>query len=245
MQLVCSTSLLDMLGSAHLYQQRSMKGSKRTSSPLGGEHTGYALPNPPKSTCPYAVLATVNLVLVAKTGTDTLAAVALGNNLAIMCSKLVLLGLCGALDTQAAQAVGAGRLGRLPLLYQRSVLWLLLHCVPIAALLLAAPRLACNTSDTADAHMLRLVEQYMWYCLPSVFLEAFSRPLSRILVAQRVTGALMAIALIELPINAAANWLLVLHWDLRHVGAGLSLSFASALDLLLMVRRWAAPGAMG
>lgn len=42
----------------------------------------------------------------------------------VMLGRLVLLGLCGALDTLAAQAWGAGKEGRLPLLLQRTVLFL-------------------------------------------------------------------------------------------------------------------------
>ena len=49
-------------------------------------------------------LATINLLFVARAGgTRQLAAAALGNNLAIMFAKLILLGLCGGLDTQASQ----------------------------------------------------------------------------------------------------------------------------------------------
>jgi len=48
-------------------------------------------------------LATINLYFVAQSGTEQLAAASLGTSIAIMFSKLVLLGLCGALDTQASQ----------------------------------------------------------------------------------------------------------------------------------------------
>ena len=52
------------------------------------------------------VLSTVNLYFVAQSGTKQLAAASLGTSITIMFSKLVLLGLCGALDTQASQASG-------------------------------------------------------------------------------------------------------------------------------------------
>eukprot|EP00798_Chlamydomonas_sp_ICE-L_P007796 gene7796-990_t len=50
-------------------------------------------------------IATVNLMFVTTIGgTQQLAATALGNTLSIMFAKLVLMGLCGGLDTQAAQS---------------------------------------------------------------------------------------------------------------------------------------------
>ena len=55
-----------------------------------------------------AVLATVNLYFVAQSGTKQLAAASLGTSIAIMFGKLVLLGLCGALDTQASQVLILG-----------------------------------------------------------------------------------------------------------------------------------------
>lgn len=129
------------------------------------------------------------------------------------------------------QAVGAGKLSRLPILYQvgitiashtllypptpwsqllapvlqRTALFLLVHCILITGVMLGMPRLlnlACN-----DAELSAMVERYMMYVIPGVFLEALSRPLSRILVAQRVAAPLMAISLIKVPLNMAINYL--------------------------------------
>ncbi|GAX73141.1 hypothetical protein CEUSTIGMA_g594.t1 [Chlamydomonas eustigma] len=181
------------------------------------------------------VLATVNLFFVAQYGTDQLAAAALGNNISIMFSKLVLLGLCGALDTQASQAVGAGRLTRLPTLYQRTTLFLLVHCIPITAIMLGMPVLLSYINQDSASALPGMVSKYMLFIVPGVFLEAISRPLSRILVAKRVAAPLMIIALTEVPINVFVNYLLVVHFNLQYLGAALSLTVASAVDLVLML----------
>ncbi len=111
----------------------------------------------------------------------------------------------------------------------------------------------------------------MWICLADVRAQPAApplppfRPLSRILVAQRVTTPLMVIALLEVPINVMINYTLVVRWDMQvcpcawvfqicevfatiqllsrtsdtpcwqYLGAAASLSAAVALDLLLMV----------
>ena len=111
------------------------------------------------------------------------------------------------------QAVGAGRLTRLPTLYQRTVLFLLVHCIPITAVMMGMPRLLNLTCD--DAELSAMVSRFILYVVPGVFIEALSRPLSRILVAQRVAAPLMAISLVSVPINLAVNSLLVVYWDMQ------------------------------
>ncbi len=44
-----------------------------------------------------------------------------------------------ALDTQATQAVGAGKYHLLPHLFQRTVMFLLAHCLPIAGCMMLVP----------------------------------------------------------------------------------------------------------
>ena len=82
--------------------------------------------------------------------------------------------------------------------------------------MLGMPRLlnsACDDTELAD-----MVQHFVLYVIPGVFLEALSRPLSRILVAQRLAAPLMAISLVEVPLNMAVNYFLVVQLDLQ-VGA--------------------------
>jgi MATE family multidrug resistance protein len=87
------------------------------------------------------------------------------------------------------QAVGAGKLSRLPTLYQRTVLFLLAHCIPITGIMLGMPRLINLTCH--DPELSIMVKKFMVFIIPGVFIEALSRPLSRILVATRIAAPLM------------------------------------------------------
>jgi multidrug resistance protein, MATE family len=97
-----------------------------------------------------------------------------------MFAKLVLLGLCGALDTQASQAVGAGKHNRLPTLYQRTSLFLLLHCIPITAVMLSVPWLL-YFANGQNAELSHMVYRYLTLVVPGIFLEAFGRSVSRVM----------------------------------------------------------------
>ena len=87
------------------------------------------------------------------------------------------------------QAVGAGKVTRLPILCQRTALFLIVHCIPISAVMLGVPHLLNLTGQ--DTELSQMVFNFMLYVIPGVFLEALSRPLSRILVANRVAAPLM------------------------------------------------------
>ena len=117
--------------------------------------------------------AIINLLFVARGGTQQLAAAALGNNIAVMLGRLVLLGLCGALDTLAAQACGAGKACSLAPLLQRAVLFLCLHCALLSGLMLALPLGLAALGQ--DAELSAMVHRYLLVLLPSMWFEAVSR----------------------------------------------------------------------
>ncbi len=72
--------------------------------------------------------------------------------------------------------MGAGKLSRLPTLYQRTVLFLLIHCIPIATVMWFVPQLLCDPSaDPSSQQLSSLVAKYIMYIIPGIFLEALSR----------------------------------------------------------------------
>ncbi|KAG2449560.1 hypothetical protein HYH02_005093 [Chlamydomonas schloesseri] len=175
----------------------------------------------------------INLLFVARGGTVQLAAAAIGNNVAVMLGRLVLLGLCGALDTLAAQAWGAGKEGRLPLLLQRTVLFLWMHCAAISAAMLALP---CGLAALGqDPVLSSMVRTYILALLPSVWLEAVTRPITRVLVARGIASPQMYIALVGLPLNIATNYALVIVAGWEYVGAAAATSASAGYDLLLLL----------
>ncbi|GLI63431.1 hypothetical protein VaNZ11_006320 [Volvox africanus] len=173
------------------------------------------------------------LYFVARGGTEQLAAAALGNNVAVMFGRLVLLGLCGALDTLAAQAWGAGKERRLPLLLQRTVLFLWLHCVLISVAMLLLPAgLHVLGQDPALSAM---VWKYLLALLPSVWLEALSRPINRALVARGIVTPQMVISLVGLPLTIATTYTLVVPLRWEYLGAALAMSAAAGFEVVLLL----------
>ncbi|GIL78024.1 hypothetical protein Vretimale_7355 [Volvox reticuliferus] len=178
-------------------------------------------------------VAVTNLYFVARGGTVQLATAALGNNVAIMFGRLVLLGLCGALDTLAAQAWGAGKERRLPLLLQRTVLFLWLHCVLISAAMLMLP--AGLQALGQDPGLGAMLWRYLLALLPSVWLEALSRPINRALVARGIVTPQMVISLVGLPLTVATTYALVVAAGWEYMGAALAMSAAAGYDVILLL----------
>ncbi|PNH05010.1 MATE efflux family protein ALF5 [Tetrabaena socialis] len=162
-----------------------------------------------------------------------LAAAAIGNNVAVMLGRLVLLGLCGALDTLAAQAWGAGKEARLPLLLQRTVLFLWAHSAAISASMLALP--AGLAALGQDPQLTAMVRRYLLALLPSVWLEGLSRPITRVLVARGTATPQMIIALIGLPLSVGTNWALVVAARWEYVGAAAATSVAAGYDVVMLL----------
>lgn len=114
----------------------------------------------------------VSLAFVGKLGdTQALAAAAMGTSLSSMVGKIPLMAFCGAVDTLASQASGAG----LPLgaLFQRAVLFLAAHCVPISAFFLGLPSLLAALGQPAD--MCAMVQAYLLALLPNLWVDAVAR----------------------------------------------------------------------
>lgn len=86
-------------------------------------------------------------------------------------SQIMLMGLCGAVDTLATQAVGARQ--PVGVIFQRAVLFLLAHCLPITALFLGvAPLLSALGQPAGMCAMVRL---YLLALLPNLFIDALAR----------------------------------------------------------------------
>ncbi|PNH12640.1 Multidrug and toxin extrusion protein 1 [Tetrabaena socialis] len=139
----------------------------------------------------------------------------------------VVQGLCGALDTQVAQAYGAGNLSALGPIFKRTLLFLWLHCLPITGLLLAAPHLLRYLSR--EEQLARMAHSYILALVPAVWLDALARPLNRVLVAQRITRPQMVISLAIVPMHVATTYALIHPARLGYVGAALAVGVSNAL----------------
>lgn len=104
-------------------------------------------------------------------GTQELAAMALATTLSAMVGKIPLMALCGAVDTLASQAQGAGQ--PVSLIFQRAVCFLTLHCLPISALFVAAPSLLAALGQPAE--MAAMVRAYLLALLPNLWIDAVAR----------------------------------------------------------------------
>ncbi|GFR42578.1 hypothetical protein Agub_g3505, partial [Astrephomene gubernaculifera] len=173
----------------------------------------------------------ISFSFVGHLGTRELAAAALGNSFTGITARYVLQGLCGALDTQAAQAYGAGNLGALGPIFKRTLLFLWLHCLPLTGVLLGAPGLLRLLSR--EEELAGRAHRYILALIPAVWLDAAARPLNRILVAQRITRPQMVISLLIVPLHVATTYLFIHTVGLGYVGAALAVGATNGYNVLL------------
>ena len=71
------------------------------------------------------------------------------------------------------QAYGSGNLDALPIIFQRSVAFMLAHCVPLSGLLLLAPRVLDLVGEPSP--LCAAVRRFMLLLLPLLWLDAVDR----------------------------------------------------------------------
>ena len=71
------------------------------------------------------------------------------------------------------QAYGMGAFDALPVIFQRTSMLMLAHCVPITLVQLAVPELLRLAGEDPD--LCRLASAYAIRLLPSLYIEALSR----------------------------------------------------------------------
>ncbi|GAB4814513.1 hypothetical protein N2152v2_001559 [Parachlorella kessleri] len=181
----------------------------------------------------------ISMSFAGQLGTQELAVVALGSTLYGMGSRLVLLGLCGALDTYASQAAGSGSHEALGLINQRATLFLLAHTLPITGFFLGLPHLL--TAIGQPEELAQHVGRYLLTLLPAVWVDAFYRPLNRTLVALGIVQPQMWVGGLAAAQHLGATYLCVFTFRWGYLGPAVATVWTNALQLLLLAGLvWAA-----
>ncbi|EIE27606.1 MATE efflux family protein [Coccomyxa subellipsoidea C-169] len=176
-------------------------------------------------------ITTISLTFNSHLGTQAVAAASLASATYWMFGKLLVQSLCGALDTRASQAYGSGAYDAIGVIFQRCVLFMLAHCIPITFVQLAVPELLKLAGE--DAELCRLASAYALRLLPSLYLEALSRPLNRVLIAQRIAAPQMAISMVVAGVHVFANIFFIHTLGFGFLGAAYAICLASLNNTLL------------
>mmetsp|Transcript_20346 Transcript_20346/g.61295 ORF Transcript_20346/g.61295 Transcript_20346/m.61295 type:complete len:460 (-) Transcript_20346:1178-2557(-) len=176
-------------------------------------------------------LTLVSLAWAAQLGTLPLAVAALGAACYTMLGRLIISGICGALDTQAAQAFGGGDMDALPTITQRAVLFSLLHCAPITGVLIAAPSIMQRVG--VEPVLCTLVFPYICILIPRLWIEALNRPLYGCLLAQRIALPQMCITALVITLHVFLCYELIFGMELGLSGAALATTISSCINFIL------------
>ncbi|GIL46835.1 hypothetical protein Vafri_3721 [Volvox africanus] len=181
-------------------------------------------------TCSYGINLST-LAFIGHLGTDNLAAAALGTSIVGMLGRTVLYGLVGGLDTLASQAYGAGNITAMGGHFRVATMFLLLHLLPLLALLGALPLVLQREETEHDLGF--MAGRYVRLMLPSLIFECFNRPLNSVLVAQRITAPQMAIQIIALALHISTNYVLIHVLGLGYLGGAMATTCTAAYVLLM------------
>ena len=81
--------------------------------------------------------------------------------------------VCARSEATSLQAYGMGAYDALPVIFQRTSMLMLAHCIPITLVQLAVPELLRLAGEDPD--LCRLASAYAIRLLPSLYIEALSR----------------------------------------------------------------------
>eukprot|EP00892_Ulva_mutabilis_P009491 jgi/Ulvmu1/6914/UM031_0121.1 len=175
----------------------------------------------------------VTMAFLGHHGETRLAAASLAMVLVNTCGSLLMMGLCGATDTLASQAYGAGQFGQLSIIFQRTCLFLAAHALPISTFVLLSPPLFRAMGQPAA--VADLMGPYIAATVPGIWLDVVDRPMNRILTAQQITRPQMWISGVVLLLHCATNYLFFNVLGLGYVWQGVAATLSRFDYFILQV----------
>ncbi|KAK9806061.1 hypothetical protein WJX73_010332 [Symbiochloris irregularis] len=182
-----------------------------------------------------------NLVCIATVGhlgELELAAASMSISMYSILGQGVILSMVGALDTQASQAFGAHRFDQLGTIFQRTVSFCMVHCVPMNLMFAALPALLRAMGQ--QPALIHQVTQYLLAMIPTVYLHSIIRPTNRIMLAQRIAIPQACVGTITLIIHVPITYFAVKWFGL--LGAAWAYNLTSAMMIVFM---WSYVGLVG
>jgi MATE family multidrug resistance protein len=141
-------------------------------------------------------------------------------------------GLLGAEDTLISQAYGAKNMQRVSIVFQRSVMVMLVVCIPITILwCVTEPMLVALHQDHNVA---KLAGRFVLIYLPSLPALVVCDALKRFLVCQGIASPTLFATLVSNTICVASGYFLILHTPLKFYGMPMALGLSNWLSLIFL-----------
>ncbi|XP_074295377.1 protein DETOXIFICATION 49-like [Silene latifolia] len=165
-------------------------------------------------------------------GKEALAGGSLAISFANITGYSVLSGLAMGMDAISSQACGAKQWALMGHTLQRTIIFLLLCCLPISLLWLNIKPIFIFLGQ--DPSICSVAETYLTFCLPDLLLMALINPLKIYLRSQKVTHPLILSAGVALSFHFPVNYVLVTYLGLGMRGVAIA-TWVMDLNILLVM----------
>ncbi|KAJ0096290.1 hypothetical protein Patl1_28713 [Pistacia atlantica] len=178
----------------------------------------------------------ISMFFMGKLGKHELAAGSLSICIANITGYSLISGLSIGMEAISSQACGARQWPLMGQTLQRTIVILLLVCLPISLLWLNSEPILLFCGQ--DPVISSIASTYLVFSLPDLFFQSIINPLKIYLRTQNITFPLMLSAALALALHAPLNYLLVYHLSLRIQGvavAAVLTDFNLLLTLLVYI----------
>lgn len=164
----------------------------------------------------------ISMLFLGKLGKDALAGGSLAMGVANISGYSVVSGLALGMDPIACQAFGAKQWSLMSQTLQRTIIIVLLACIPISLLWLniEAILVFCHQDPTISS----LASTYLTFCLPDLFFQALINPLRIFLRSQNITLPLVFTSAFALSLHFPINYVLITYLNLGIPGIAIAVS---------------------
>ncbi|XP_057529828.1 protein DETOXIFICATION 49-like [Amaranthus tricolor] len=175
----------------------------------------------------------ISMTFMGHLGKEALAGGSLAVGFANITGYSVLSGLAMGMDAISSQACGAKQWSLMGQTLQRTILILLLFCIPISFLWLNIHPILIFLGQ--DPTICSVAATYLTYCLPDLFFIALINPLKSYLRSQNVTGPLVLSAGVALSFHFPVNYIMVNYLNYGIKGVAIATSIMDLNVLLVTV----------
>lgn len=174
----------------------------------------------------------ISTVMVGHLGELPLAGAAIANSLTNVSGFSVLMGLACGLETICGQAYGAEQYHKLALFTYRSIIVLLILCVPIAIIWVFIPDILPLIGQ--DPQIATEAGKYALCLIPGLFAFSVAQCLSKFLQTQSLIFPLILSSLTTLTLFIPLCWFMVYKVGMGNAGAALAVSICDWVEITVL-----------
>ncbi|CAK8542664.1 unnamed protein product [Lathyrus sativus] len=179
------------------------------------------------------LLQVVSVMMVGHLNQLSLSSVAIATSLTNVSGFSILSGMAGGLETLCGQAYGAGQFEKFGMYTYTAVISLTMVCAPITIIWIFMDKILILIGQ--DTTISLEARTYALWLIPALFASAILKPLTRFFQTQSLIFPMIISSFLVLCFHVVTCWALVFKLGLGHIGAAISFSLGTWLNVLILL----------